>query len=137
MQDQAKLTLMLKEARYKLGRDTPLEGLLAPPLHLYLNAHDTGMQARIELRAPGHKTITVWEGSVWYSSRYEFNDRDKVLGLNPEADFAHAKVEAFFAEVERRLADKAAEAEKAKLVAQARDNCEHDAALAAYREMLG
>lgn len=136
MQNQAKLTLMLKDARYKL-RETPLEGLLAPPLHLYLSAHDTGTQARIELRAPGHKTITVWEGSVWNSSRYEFNDKDKVLGLNPEVPFAHAKVEAFFAQVEQRLADKAAEAATAALAAQARRNCEHDAALAAYREMLG
>lgn len=135
MKDQATLTRLLRKAKFPL-RDK-LNELLSPPLYLYLSAHDTGTQARIELRAPNVKTITVWEGSIWNSHSYEFNDRNKVLGMNPDAMFAQGKVEAFFAEVERLMEEKSLAEAKSKMAALARDNCETDAALAAYREMLG
>jgi hypothetical protein len=100
MKDQHTLTILLRDARSALGFDV-VRSFLPEILHLMVDSHDTGCQCRIysgEMFTDDY--VPVWEGSVWYSYSYEFNDRGKVLGLHPQAEFAEAIVEVFFEAVE-------------------------------------
>ena len=101
--DQTKL---LRDAQRTLGKEA-LSELLPKPLVVWVSDHDTGCQARIELREEGRETVWVWQGSIWYSYSYEFNDRDK-KGWNEAARFAFPKVTEFFAKVVNAHVDREA-----------------------------
>lgn len=90
-ENQQEATLLLKEygSRHIVGNQTPG---FPEPFFVRVDAHSTGCQATIWLQAPGVSSVKVWEGSVWYSSCYEFNDRGKTLGLNPDCQFAKESV---------------------------------------------
>src|ERR1700730_4587382 len=81
--EQARLTTLLRDAAGELGLEA-IRTLLNPPLEVTLSVHDTGCHAWIELRSDGLPRVRVWEGSVWYSACYTFNDERKLLGLQPE-----------------------------------------------------
>lgn len=93
--DQRELTTLLKDSINILG-DTAVRNLLPEPFTLGGGNHDTGCQFHIDLWAKDTPTINVWTGSIWYHSRYDFNDRDKILGFDPEVSFAHDAVSKFF-----------------------------------------
>jgi hypothetical protein len=101
MKDQHDLTVLLKQAKSALGI-AQIKSLLPSPFTLMISDHDTGCQIRIQLAEEGHPTLTAWEGSIWYSSSYLFNDRDKVLGLNPRLEFCSPSLEQFFERVENQ-----------------------------------
>jgi hypothetical protein len=85
----------------RAGR-TQAEELLPAPFKLWFGSHDTGCQMTIVCKQDGH-TFTVWSGSIWYHDRYEFNDRDKIKGLNPEFEFARAVIDAYFADIQNAV----------------------------------
>lgn len=72
-----------------------IKDLLPSFLKFYYNDHDTGCQSRICFNESNIETIIVWDGSIWYSSTYEFNDKDKNLSLNPECEFTAEKISDF------------------------------------------
>lgn len=51
-------------------------------------SHDTANEFSIELKDESDETLTVWYNRVWKYSGYEFNDRDKVFGIQPNCEFA-------------------------------------------------
>lgn len=117
--NQRQLTELLRDSRSTIGREV-LGQLLPPPLKLYVDAHDTGCQPRIELTAEGRERITVWAGSVWYSSSYAFNDdRMPFLGLNPECLFLEATLVQFFKTVESLHSEILADRAMGRATAQA------------------
>jgi len=101
MKSHKELIALLQRARKIIPSGLPL--MLPEPLNLSMYDHDTGCQARIYLAADGLHTLDVWEGSVWYSSSHEFNDRDKVFGMKPDMLFAQEAVESFFSTVQSEV----------------------------------
>src|SRR5262249_35034118 len=71
--------------------------LLPDAFRLYYSNHETGRQMRIVTAA--QPAQTVWQGAVWHHSRYEFNDRGHVPGLQPDFAFAQTTIDAYFARV--------------------------------------
>lgn len=108
MKQQAEMTRLLRDAARKLGRQRIRE-LLPPHTSVYISDHDTGCQIWIRLcDDPESATVAdvcAWAGSIWYSSAYEFNDRDRTLGFNPETDFAMGPLGEFFRKVEAAYVD--------------------------------
>lgn len=104
------------------------EKLLPKPFCLWHSNHDTGTQMTIVAPNPTGGALIVWRGSVWHHSRYEFNDKDHIPGLQPEFEFSGPVIEKYFSDVaeavevrnaEHREANerRAAEAETARLAA--------------------
>jgi hypothetical protein len=127
-------TRLLRDARRTLGQEA-IDKLLPGPFVVWISDHDTGCQAWIELKQEGHETIRVWQGSIWYSQMYEFNDRDK-HGWNEEARFCFPKITEFFAKVLNAYTDH--EANKVvNLEAQKQEaDSKHAAEVAHYRELF-
>lgn len=123
--NQKDATKLIRDAFGKLGQLDPIRALLPAPLTMNLSAHDTGCQLTIFLDDDEHPVIVAWTGSVWYNSGYEFNDRDKLFGINPEVAFVEPIIKKFFDDVfdlmNQKLTDTAqADAEKAKTAEQQR-----------------
>jgi hypothetical protein len=95
---QAAITETLRDAVDKVGREELMK-MLPAPFAMWISSHDTGCQINIQLATEGKPAIVAWIGSVWYASRYEFNDRDKVLGLQDDVPFAQAPLQGFFTDV--------------------------------------
>jgi hypothetical protein len=133
--EQARLTTLLRDAAGELGLEA-LRSLLNPPLEVTLSVHATGCHAWIDLRSEDLPRIRVWEGSVWYSACYAFNDECKRLGLQAGCDFALPEVDAFFARVQEARAEQVARVatEGARQGAQRRQAQEQ--ALVQYKSLL-
>jgi hypothetical protein len=67
----------------------------------------------------------VWRGSIWYSSIYNFNERGKIPGLQPDFAFASDVIEKYFTDLQsvvdarlqardERMAKQAADAQERK-----------------------
>ena len=136
-ENQKNIVKMLKQANSygSIGIEA-LRKMLPAPLKLSsLSDHDTGCQIRITLEAPGQPTIVAWEGSVWNSSSYEFNDKKKVLGLNPKCDFMEPALTRFFQAVQNELDDRQASLEAQKVAQEQRAQQKEQDALDYYRRM--
>jgi len=98
--------ILLRDAGNLLGEDW-LKSILPKHFSLTLDSHSTGCQAKIHLQDASGQLL-VWEGSVWYSNIYDFNDRNKTLGIQNDTQFARPLLEEFFRRVqsgyEERLA---------------------------------
>lgn len=103
MRDHKQATLLLRDAIAELGHDK-VESLLPPMMKILGGGHDTGCQVSI-YRESDAGAIFIWSGSVWYSPSYEFNDRGKIFGIQPEVEFAAPAIEAFFVRVENALVE--------------------------------
>lgn len=125
------LTLQLRDARRWLQKS--LHEYFPPPLCISVSDHDTGCQINVTLSRENMPAIMVWRGSVWYSSCYEFNDRNKQLGWNPETEFCHARVVAIFEKIREDAAAVVAGREADRVNETAKKACERRAALASYR----
>jgi hypothetical protein len=132
MKHQADLTKMLREAKGCLGMDR-IKSLLPRPLGIWISDHDTGCQIQIQLAEEGQLPVGAWQGSIWYSSSYEFNDRDKVLGLNPKVAFVGPTLEEFFEMVETALANYKANQIANTEASKEADRLAHEAAVEHYR----
>jgi len=131
---QGRVTRMLAEAQ-GLGINV---AEMAPPLfRVHVGKHDTGIQPRVHLEAPGAPPLKVWEGSVWFSSAYEFNDREKVLGLQPECEFALPALASFFAAVERRINEVKEERAAARMLQEVEAEHNRGRTVEYYRTLLG
>lgn len=135
MRDQKALTVLLRDAKRVIGYER-IRGLLKEPLNVNISDHDTGCQAWIDAFVEGMPRKAVWQGSIWFSPHYEFNDSQKVLGMNPEMAFATAKVEEFFAQVQKLMDEYESNRAVRALKEQADHNTRDHEAIAAYREML-
>jgi hypothetical protein len=103
MKDQHTLTVLLRDAK---NAGIVLGPMLPWPLQLSISSHDTGCQIQIYAGTIfAEDYVPVWQGSIWYSYSYQFNDRNKTLGLHPQADFAEAALEEFFEAVETAYAN--------------------------------
>ncbi len=94
----------------KAGRHLS-EVLLPEPFSLWYSDHSTGCQMTIVARRD-HDHLPVWKGSIWYSSTYEFNDRDDVAGLQPDFAFAKPVIEKYFADLEAEVSRLAADRDR-------------------------
>jgi hypothetical protein len=65
-----------------------LNEVLPPVLYVRVSDHSTGFQVDISAKAEGHPSVTVWRHSTWYHGRYEFNERERVRGIQPNAEWA-------------------------------------------------
>lgn len=135
MKPQDELIALLKRARKHFP--ATLDLLLPEPMVLSMSDHSTGCQARIFLQAEGLHTLDVWYGSVWYSSTYEFNDRGKTLGMQPDMEFAQEAVESFFASVQATVDAHDAKKEASERSAAEEGARKRQASIDAYKQMLG
>lgn len=103
---------------------------------VHLNAHSTGIQCQIKMSKDDYPTIVVWNGSVWYGANYEFNDRGKTLGYNPEAVFAHGIIRGFFRRANELIAEKTTADEREKTRKQEEENRRRETATDFYRNAL-
>lgn len=103
---------------------------------VHLNAHSTGIQCQIRMTKDNYPTMTVWEGSVWYGANYQFNDRNKVLGYNPDVAFAHGIIRGFFRRAIELIAEKAADEEREKTRKQEEEKRRRETATDFYRNTL-
>jgi hypothetical protein len=112
MKDQHTLTTLLRDAK---NAGLVLGPMLPHPLQLHISSHDTGCQIRIYAGTLfGDDYVPVWEGSIWYSHIYQFNNRNKTLGLHPQAAFAEDILEKFFNDVETAYVQAEEEARQKK-----------------------
>lgn len=133
LKPQAELTRLLRDAVRTSGiTGEMIQALLPEPLHLSICSHSTGCQPTITAHRDGLPCLTVWEGSLWYSSCYEFNDRDKTLGLNPEFAAIEPKIEAFFDAVQALVNQNAVDTVLAMTAESAGKATRRKAAVAAY-----
>lgn len=102
MKNQVDITKMLRDAWRSLDIRW-IEAQLPEPFKVWMSNHDTGCQVTIMAEAEGYPRIAAWTGSIWYSSCYDFNDRGKTLGLNPEFEFAAPVIFGFFETVQQAL----------------------------------
>jgi hypothetical protein len=105
------------------GKDLATE-LLPAPFKLWYSDHSTGCQMTI-VADVDKELVPVWRGSIWYSSIYNFNERGKISGLQPDFAFAKDVIDKYFADLQiavdvrrrardERRAKEAAEAEERK-----------------------
>lgn len=105
---QHEMTILLRNACNVIGGDA-IKALLPEPFVICISAHSTGCQIDIDLHVEGIEHVKAWRGSVWYSSCYEFNDRNKELGFQSETKgFCETPLCTFFGAVESAYADKKA-----------------------------
>jgi hypothetical protein len=139
MKQQGEITKMLSDAAIRLGRDR-VRALLPQHMAISISAHDTGCQIWIRLcDKPESATVAdicAWAGSIWYSSAYEFNDRGRLLGFNPETDFAMGPIEEFFRQVEAALVDASVNALANHEQQLEQENQAHAKRLGHFREMF-
>lgn len=69
---------------------------LPKPFTAWVQPHSTGYQATIRAEADGLPSIEVWRHSEWYSSIYDFNERGRIRGWQPDCDWAKPALEQFF-----------------------------------------
>lgn len=133
MKNQAEVCKLLRDARHAVN----LHDLLPSPFKLTVGAHDTGCQPFIWACAEGLPQVLVWQGSIWYSWSYEFNDRNKVLGYQPDCEWAEPILEKFFSDVAEAWAT--IQADRALKEAQRTAGAErqYKDAVAAYKALVG
>jgi hypothetical protein len=108
--------------------------LLPDAFRLWFSDHDTGCQMTIVTNDDQH--LLVWRGSVWYSDIYEFNDREKTAGLQPDFAFAGSAVTDYFAAVQAAVAEREAERAAARVDAIAESSGARQASIDAVRAKL-
>jgi hypothetical protein len=104
---------VLKQAYSYLSKEQ-IQAFLPNPYKVHIDSHDTGFQADICAQAEGQPRLMVWRCSIWYSSVYSFNDKDKVMGIQPECEFAQPVVDEFMGKLKAfvEAQEKAAEVAK-------------------------
>ncbi|MBK4737312.1 hypothetical protein [Noviherbaspirillum pedocola] len=90
----------------------------------------------MRLKAEGRDTLDVWYGSVWYSTEYEFNDRGRVLGINPDYLFAQDAVARFFETVQKLHAEKVTDEVVDGITEVAKAAIRRDSSVAHYKKLL-
>lgn len=129
---QADICRLIRDARYAVK----LADILPVPFIVYPCSHDTGCQPYIVVKAEGLPTVTVWAGSIWYSSSYEFNDRGRVLGFQPGCEWAEPTVSKFFADLSEAWAGIQAERALERIARNAGAMQRHKDAIDHYRAMM-
>lgn len=61
-----------------------------------LDSHSTAKGCKIYLKLDGEKPLLVWYKTNWVSSSYEFNERGKINGFQPECDFVKGELNKLF-----------------------------------------
>lgn len=91
--------------------------LLPAPFKLRYSNHSTGRQMTIVAQSEGKPTLTVWRGSVWHSSIYEFNDREAIPGLQPQCEWVESIIAQYFTDVSEAVKARKAERDATKAAA--------------------
>lgn len=129
---QAEIVKLLRDARY----DVDLPSLLPAPFHLTVGAHDTGCQPYVWARAEGMPQVLVWQGSIWYSAAYEFNDQSKILGYQPGCEWAAPVLDKFFREVQEAYATVKANRALAEIQRQSSSQRRYNEAVDYYKSLV-
>lgn len=108
------------------------EKLLPEPFSLRFSNHDTGIQMTI---LGGGET--VWRGSVWHSSRYEFNDEKHYPGIQPDFEFAKPVIDKYFLDVRSAVAERDAARESRAAENRANAEAQRRAAVELVRSKIG
>lgn len=133
LEDHKDVTRLLCRAT---TRGVDIISILPPMFEMTVSDHSTGKRASIKLATAGVEVIPAWTGSVWIAEKYECNDKDKVLGLNPEVAFAHETLRTYFATVLALMRGEDQRKAEEQRAAEEKRNCEHQKALAIYRAMF-
>ncbi len=107
---------------YRIPRDV-LREMSPKGIKVQIAKHDTAIHCSIYLTAENEEDLLVWYKTNWISSAYEFNERNKHIGLQPGCNFIYGQLLAFFEEAkfflikQEKLAEedkKAKDADKSK-----------------------
>lgn len=127
---------LLRRAHLELQLPSLRDRFLAAPLSVRWNFHDTGTHVQVQLATAGVPTLVVWHGSSWISSSYKVNDRNKVLGFNPEVPFAHDAALKFLLRCQDELLARKARDVAGRNAAEARRTAERADAIETYRAFM-
>jgi hypothetical protein len=130
--NQAEIVKLLKDAHH----DINMASLLPDPFQITVGAHDTGCQPYIWARAEGMPQVLVWAGSLWYSSAYGFNDRDKTLGYQPGCEWAAPVLDKFFTDVAEAYATVKASRGLAEVQRQSSEQRRYNEAVDYYKSLV-
>ena len=117
---------------------------LAPKGMIVKNtSHSTAYEIYIYLQLEDEKPLLIWRKTNWCSSSYEFNERGKVAGLQPNCEFTAPMLNKFFSDAEEYIKDQSAkrklaeeEAEQALLAQQSAHIAKYAAAFSQSKEQL-
>ena len=71
--------------RAKIRKD--IDQFVKPPFSVEIDSHSTATHVKIFLIAEGKPPLNVWYRTNWSSPSYEFNDRGRVIGIQPGYEF--------------------------------------------------
>jgi len=117
------------------GRNLAAE-LLPKAFALWFSSHDTGCQMKIVTAIEGKPQLTVWQGSIWYSHCFEFNDRDDIPGLQPQFGFARETIDRYFKSLAQAVAARDVDQAIAKAMASAKRDIEQRNTVDALRRAI-
>lgn len=69
------------------------------------SSHSTGRHLHIFLELDGFKDLLVYYRTEWYSSSYQFNERGKIAGHQPDTDYAKPILNKMFSSIFSELQD--------------------------------
>jgi hypothetical protein len=127
---------LLRRAHLELQLPSLRDRFLAAPLSVRWSFHDTGSHVQVLLATAGVPTLVVWHGSSWISSSYKVNDRNKVLGFNPEVPFAHDAALEFLLRCQDELLARRARQAAEKIAAETARSAERAYAIETYRALM-
>lgn len=110
-----------------------LEALTPENMKVEYSSHSTGEHLYIYLTLPEKPPLLVWYNTNWFHSCYEFNERDKVHGFQPECGFAVPVLSDFFKKVEAAVQQRREEIERNKREREEQIAAEKAAHLEAYK----
>jgi hypothetical protein len=77
-------------------KETDRHSILPDGLKVDIRGHSTATECKIYLVGDGLTPLLVWYKTNWISSRYEFNENGKIIGLQPDCEFIRSVLKKFF-----------------------------------------
>lgn len=125
----------VRDAIRTIGQERA-KAMLPKPFIMWFEDHSTGCQISILAEADDKPRLLAWYSSEWYSSIYHFNDDGKIMGLQPEFQFAQSILDKFFADVFEEAAKAIADRALREVSAQNSEQRKKEDALDHYRKIL-
>lgn len=72
-------------------------------LEVKLDTHSTATHCHIHLIQEGLKPLLVWYKTNWHSSGYEFNEKNKIIGIQADCKFIEPSLVEFFVCAKKEL----------------------------------
>lgn len=98
---ESQIVLNLYEAHY----NGMLKGITPDNIRVEIDSHSTAKHCHIYLLSKHQKPLLVWYKTNWVSSTYEFNEKNKTIGFQPECQFIREYLNSFFELADRTLTE--------------------------------